>query len=122
MRPIRPKPLMPTLIAIFIPFDFVDKNRVNEAIIVRTQYNLATLFFEKKCFFAKKAFELAFLLEKSGYWKDYIYIYILYAVMKESKTPRIAKYKTDKFFVCVYVCVAAMVVLQIAIIVWAAVS
>ena len=55
MRPIRPKPLMPTLIAIFIPFDFVDKNRVNEDVIVRTQYNLATLFFEKKCFFCKKS-------------------------------------------------------------------
>lgn len=42
--------------------------------------------------------------------------------MKENKVPPIAKYKTDKFFVCVYVCVAAMVVLQIAIIVWGAVS
>ena len=83
---------------------------------------LQHFFLKKKCFFAKKAFELAFLLEKSGYWKDYIYIYILYAVMKESKTPPIAKYKPDKFFVCVYVCVAAMVVLQIAIIVWGAVS
>jgi len=47
---------MPTLIAIFIPFDFVDKNRVKEAVIVRTQYNLATLFLKKNNFFAKKAF------------------------------------------------------------------
>lgn len=73
-------------------------------------------------FLQKRHLNWRFYLKKSGYWKDYIYIYILYAVMKESKTPPIAKYKTDKFFVCVYVCVAAMVVLQIAIIVWGAVS
>lgn len=42
--------------------------------------------------------------------------------MKENKVPPIARYKTDKFFVFVYACVAAMVVLQIAIIIWGAVS
>ena len=42
--------------------------------------------------------------------------------MKENKVPPIVKYKTDKFVVFVYACVAAMVVLHIAIIIWGAVS
>lgn len=42
--------------------------------------------------------------------------------MRDDKNPIETKYKTDKFFVGVYVLVAAMVVLQIAIIAWGAVS
>lgn len=42
--------------------------------------------------------------------------------MRDDKNPIETKYKTDKFFVGVYALVAAMVVLQIAIIVWGAVS
>ena len=42
--------------------------------------------------------------------------------MKYDGKPTETKYKTDKFFVRVYALVAAMVVLQIAIIAWGAVS
>ncbi len=42
--------------------------------------------------------------------------------MRDDKNPIETKYKTDKFFVGVYALVAAMVVLQIAIIAWGAVS
>jgi len=68
---------MPTLIAIFIPFDFVDKNRVNEAVIVRTQYNLATLFFEKNVFLQKRRLNWRFYLKKAGIGKI-IFIYTFY--------------------------------------------
>ncbi len=36
------------------------------------------------------------------------------------KSPEIMKFKTDKFFVGVYILVALMVVLQVAIVVWGA--
>ncbi len=42
--------------------------------------------------------------------------------MRDDKNPIETKYKTDKFFVGVYALVVAMVVLQIAIIAWGAVS
>ncbi len=42
--------------------------------------------------------------------------------MKDDRAPTEIKYKTDWFFVGVYALVAAMVVLQIAIIAWGAVS
>ena len=42
--------------------------------------------------------------------------------MKDDGKPTETKYKTDKLFVGVYAPVAAMVVLQIAIIAWGAVS
>ena len=44
------------------------------------------------------------------------------ALHERRQKPTETKYKTDKFFVGVYVLVAAMVVLQIAIIAWGAVS
>lgn len=44
------------------------------------------------------------------------------ALHERRRKPTETKYKTDKFFVGVYALVAAMVVLQIAIIAWGAVS
>jgi len=77
-------------------------------------------FFYKKIGFRQKFSSGAFFLENLRRRGHYRLREKFFPIIYMKKSPEIMKFKTDKFFVGVYILVALMVVLQVAIVVWGA--
>lgn len=78
------------------------------------------IFFIKKSDFGKKFFRARFCLRIGGVAGIIVCEKKFSLIIYMKKSPEIMKFKTDKFFVGVYILVALMVVLQVAIVVWGA--
>lgn len=77
------------------------------------------IFFIKKSGFGKNFLRARFFLRIGG-GAGIIVCEKKFPLIYMKKSPEIMKFKTDKFFVGVYILVALMVVLQVAIVVWGA--